>query len=172
MTATAEASGTTVPGWTRAAASDGGRSSGHMTTIDTDVSVLFRPIIDVSRGTAAGYQARALSLAARVLDAAGGSFGLDPASQMDPGQLAVEAAAAITAALGAAPTLPPNTFLAVPVPVQLAAHPHVHATLTAQASLSGVVLDIVGVPATRRRPSASGRTTWSARSPSTGRSGQ
>lgn len=100
-----------------------GRAGASVVT-DAHVMVAHRPVLDVARGTVAGYQA--------VADVSG-----DGAVD----RLAVTVTT-IDAALTASSTLPPNTFISVPVPHDLAGDRSVCARLHAHGSLAGVVLDV------------------------------
>lgn len=85
-----------------------------------EAAVSYRPILDVARGRTAGYQAQAQA---------------DPAGTAD----------LLRTALATYDDLPPNTFLSLPLPVQLAADPEVRDALQEHA-LAGTILDIVGSP--------------------------
>lgn len=96
------------------------------TSIDV-VTVAHQPILDVARGTAAGYHSVATVPHGLAL------------ADVDRRVVAV---AVVDAALDASTTLPVNTFISVPIPLDLAGLPGVRARLTAHGSLAGVVLDI------------------------------
>jgi EAL domain-containing protein (putative c-di-GMP-specific phosphodiesterase class I) len=97
-----------------------------------DVRIRFQPILDVARGVAAGYQVQ------------WGRNGLDalPPAIDDPNGTVT--ADAVGSALAAFPSLPPNTFLSVPLPVELATTDHVRTALLTDGSLAGIVLDLIG----------------------------
>jgi EAL domain-containing protein (putative c-di-GMP-specific phosphodiesterase class I) len=95
----------------------------------------FRPILDLARGVVAGYQSVAVDR------------GDAESSTVRPADLCE----LVGSALAAAPTLPPNTFLTVPLGLGPAGigpghDPMLWTTLQAQAGLGGVVLDISEVP--------------------------
>lgn len=99
-----------------------------------DADVAFSPILDLARGVVAGYQTVASPVGAHrsrdVVD--------DPCSIM-------------TAALAAAATLPPDTFLTVPLGLGAGGpgdleDPALMSVLTSHGDLSGVVLDLRAVP--------------------------
>jgi EAL domain-containing protein (putative c-di-GMP-specific phosphodiesterase class I) len=97
----------------------------------TDVVVTYRPILDVARGVAAGYQAVAA-----------------PVEHLPPGRLIHPAsrrhvvANTVTTAREAAATLPINTFISIPIPLRLVDDAMVKGLLRDHGDLSGVVLDI------------------------------
>lgn len=93
-------------------------------TSSTPVQVGYVPVLDVARGSAAGYQAVALD---------DGGTGI-------PGPL--RTIAILDAALAAFPTLPANTFISIPVPLHLLGDRSVRAALAAHGDLAGIVLDI------------------------------
>ncbi|WP_375477890.1 EAL domain-containing protein [uncultured Jatrophihabitans sp.] len=98
------------------------------------LSVHYQAILDVARGTAAGYQARPDAAEDRV------DTGWPSVGSADD-----DAAAALVAlALAACPTLPVNTFLAVPVGVRAALSMSVQRVLFGRDTLRGVVIDLVG----------------------------
>ncbi|WP_040320072.1 EAL domain-containing protein [Aeromicrobium marinum] len=91
-----------------------------------------QPILDVVRGVAAGYQAVALT----------------PDGQAQPRPRGGEARVAQTehlvrSALTTVPALPTNTFISIPVPLDLLAQGRVRSPLDAHGELSGIVLDVV-----------------------------
>lgn len=92
--------------------------------VESDISIGYLPILDVARGTPAGYQAVMLP---------GGPTGPD---QRDP------TVDIVKAALTAFSTLPPNTFIAIPVPLHRLGDPDIQAALRDHESLAGIVLDI------------------------------
>ena len=101
------------------------------------VEVTYQPILDVSRGVAAGYQAHVRHDSPRHLDVSSPwALGDDPGGRLT--------ATAITVALGAYSTLPPNTFLSFPLAAHVVDLPAVREALYAAESLAGIVLDIVG----------------------------
>jgi hypothetical protein len=104
------------------------------------VTIAYQPIADVARGVVAGYQAQAQFAAAdlpqRLEIAAPSVLGHD----LDGTRTASVAARA----LSAMPTLPPNTFLTVPLGVDVAGSRAVRRVLLGAPSLERVVLDIVG----------------------------
>jgi EAL domain-containing protein (putative c-di-GMP-specific phosphodiesterase class I) len=95
-----------------------------------EVDLRYQPILDLVRGTTAGYQVQRSSrrLSAIAADS--------------------ETAATVAASLAVAATLPPGVFVAVPIPVQCAAAGPVHAALKSESDLTGVVLDIIGFDGT------------------------
>lgn len=134
-----------------------GAMEGEMpTTAGPGIGVEYLPILDVSRGTAAGYQSQ---FSLRAFD--DGGYDVSPPSPEPPGDgrdvdvpscsPSVDAASdaglvaqAIRIALGAARTLPRNTFLTLPVPARLAAAKPIRDVLGSQEGLRGIVLDITG----------------------------
>lgn len=94
---------------------------------DVVVTIAHQPILDVARGTAAGYHAVATVPHGMLLD------------EVDRRVVAVQL---IDAALDASTTLPVNTFTSVPLPLDLAGLPGIRARLAAHGSLAGVVLDV------------------------------
>lgn len=114
-----------------------GRRADAMRIATSSVAVDHLPILDVSRGIAAGYEAQAH---------ANHEFGHAP-DLMAPSRLDADGdltACAISIALGAMPTLPVNTFLTLPIGAAVAATAPVRHVLGAQETLRGVVLDIAG----------------------------
>ena len=101
-------------------------------TTDADRPVRYQPILDVARGTAAGY------LVVTHGDRPAG----DDATVADHRRQADRTAAAARAALEAFATLPSNTFISIPVPLAVLADRAVDRVLSAHGSLGGVVLDI------------------------------
>jgi EAL domain-containing protein (putative c-di-GMP-specific phosphodiesterase class I) len=102
-----------------------------------DVTLSYLPILDVARGTAAGYETVYRSGSAADPD-------LHVSESTAPGQEGRLAARTVSLALAAAATLPANTFLTVPMAVGVAASAAVRSVLRDHGSLAGVVLDIVG----------------------------
>jgi EAL domain-containing protein (putative c-di-GMP-specific phosphodiesterase class I) len=94
---------------------------------DAGVTVLHQPILDVARGTAAGYHAVAEVSRGRLAD---------------PVLRWAVTMRTIDAALTAAATLPTNTFISVPVPLDLVGDPAVRSRLADHGQLGGVVLDV------------------------------
>ena len=90
--------------------------------LGSGVRVHYRPILDVARGVAAGYQA---------------------ITQGDVPRGGAVTAATARAALEAIPTLPTNTFITVPIPLALLADDRVRGVLSEHGDLRGVVLDVV-----------------------------
>lgn len=82
----------------------------------------YRPILDVARGVAAGYQ----TVAAR------------------RGTRAVDPAAVAEAALAASASLPVNTFVTIPVTTASLTEAPLRAVLARHGDLSGIVLDVQG----------------------------
>ena len=121
-----------------------------MNATATTFRVSYQPILDVARGTAAGYQAITHSDARRELravdvDEPGHPIAgpvTEPAADVRSRTQAAAAAAAAHAALEAFPTLPRNTFISVTVPLALLADTCVRDVLGAYRDLSGIVLDI------------------------------
>jgi EAL domain-containing protein (putative c-di-GMP-specific phosphodiesterase class I) len=109
------------------------------TAVDPTVRVTYQPILDVARGVTAGYQARAHVEGPLELD-------VHAPSGLDQDIDGVLTASAIAIVLAAAPTLPGNTFVSLPIRARLAASAPVRAALRAPDGLSGVVLDIVEYP--------------------------
>jgi len=97
----------------------------------TDVVVTYFPILDVARGLAAGYQA----FAAPVEELPGGRL-IHPASRRHL------AANIVSAALAESSTLPINTFISIPVPLQLVHDGLIRDLLRHHGDLAGIVLDI------------------------------
>ncbi|MBE7163171.1 MAG: EAL domain-containing protein [Williamsia herbipolensis] len=97
--------------------------------------VVYQPILDVARGVAAGFQAQVH------LDRAGDvdPFFPSPIDRDEDGLLTAEVA---RTALAAFESLPPNTFLSLPVCARVAASPRVRGVLRRQGKLSGIVLDV------------------------------
>lgn len=89
----------------------------------------FRPILDVARGTVAGYQTVGSTLPAALRDGS-----------------AADDATVVTTALAALSTLPANTFITVPFSIGAGIDPEVVALLEHVGALSGIVLDLVDVP--------------------------
>ncbi len=89
------------------------------------VRVVYEPILDVARGIATGYQAHARLN--------------DPAA--DPRGHEVTAVV-VDASLRAFASLPTNTFISVPVPLELVGHPAIRGLLAGHGDLRGIVLDI------------------------------
>lgn len=88
------------------------------------LAVGFVPVLNVARGSAAGYQAVALN---------------------DTGTAAPvpeRTVAIVDAALAAFPALPTNTFMSIPVPLHLLGERSIRARLRAHGDLAGIVLDI------------------------------
>lgn len=96
-----------------------------------EVEVLYQPILNVSRGVAAGYQAVPTARDAP-------SHGL----RMHPSVRRPAVAATVSTALAAARMLPTNTFISIPVPLWLVDDPVIHEIFCEHGDLSGVVLDI------------------------------
>ena len=121
-----------------------------MNATETTFRVSYQPILDVARGTAAGYQAITHSDSRRELravDVDGPGHPImgsptEPAADVRSRTQAAAAAAAARAALEAFPTLPKNTFISVTVPLALLADTCVRDVLGAYRDLSGIVLDI------------------------------
>ncbi|MFI5425531.1 EAL domain-containing protein [Aeromicrobium sp. UC242_57] len=88
---------------------------------DPDVAVGYSPILDVARGSPAGYQAVALD---------------GPATSRD------NTVAIIRAALSAFWQLPTNTFISIPIPLHRLGDPLVRDALRQHGDLAGIVLDI------------------------------
>ena len=107
-------------------------------TLDTTVAVSYQPILDVTRGVAAGFQAQG-SLHRRP----GARDRLGSPPELEAGF----AADVVRAALDAFPTLPANTFVSIPLGADVAATPVVRAALAQRMDLAGVVLEIVGFSA-------------------------
>ncbi|KQX75151.1 hypothetical protein ASD10_08130 [Aeromicrobium sp. Root472D3] len=97
------------------------------TARDAGVTVLHQPILDVARGTAAGFHA--------VPEVSRGRLA-------DPVPRWAVTVRTIDAALTASATLPTNTFISVPVPLDLVGDPAVRSRLAAHGQLGGVVLDV------------------------------
>ncbi|MBE7187791.1 EAL domain-containing protein [Jatrophihabitans endophyticus] len=116
---------------------DGGRRVSPRPAPDPSaaVAVTYQPILDVARGSAAGFQAQ-------------GSVAHDARAGVEHlGAAELEtliAVAVIRKALDDFPTLPTNTFVSIPLGVDVAAGEAVQAALAARPDLSGVVLEIVG----------------------------
>ncbi|KAA1373724.1 hypothetical protein [Aeromicrobium fastidiosum] len=91
------------------------------------VTVLYRPVLDVARGAAAGHQAVA------------GVRPADPAERIDP--LAV-VMTTIDVALHESATLPDDRFISIPVSHDLVGDPVVRARLLSHGDLGGLVLDV------------------------------
>ncbi|MCW2839850.1 MAG: hypothetical protein JWR55_1333 [Aeromicrobium sp.] len=97
----------------------------------TDVVVTYRPILDVARGVAAGYQAVAA-----------------PVEHLPPGRLIHPAsrrhivANTVLTALEASIDLPTNTFISIPIPLRLVEDGMIKGLLRDHGDLGGVVLDI------------------------------
>lgn len=105
------------------------------------VSVTYQPILDVARGVAAGYRAEA-STPPRAGDHPAEAH---PGAPLPPPSADPAAAAAlVTQALDTSPTLPPNTFLSIPLHARVATSAPVAAALDARDDLRGVVLEVVG----------------------------
>jgi len=92
---------------------------------DDHVAISYQPILDVARGVAAGYQAVARTA---------------PDRPVVPDLLPV--VAVTRAGLAARASLPPNTFISIPVPLARVDDVAVREQLAAAGDLSGVVLDI------------------------------
>jgi EAL domain-containing protein (putative c-di-GMP-specific phosphodiesterase class I) len=110
------------------------------TSGNAGLDVTYQPIVDVRRGTVAGYQTRAHVVARR--EGAPDAQTSSTAPGADPDGT-LTASVAVTA-LAAVPTLPVNTFLTIPIAAHVAATPPVRRVLLGRPSLSGIVLDIVG----------------------------
>ena len=91
-----------------------------------DDTVGYLPILDVARGTAAGFHAVPLDLAT------GDRRDTDPAT----------AIRVVRAALDAFSHLPTNTFVSVPVPLRLTGSPPIRDALRGHGDLAGIVLDV------------------------------
>lgn len=94
-------------------------------TQDVGVHVLYEPILDVARGVTAGFQAHA-----RPDD--------DAPDGVDPAVTAV----VVDSSLKAFSTLPTNTFISIPIPLELVSHPSIRRLLADHGDLAGIVLDI------------------------------
>ncbi len=103
------------------------------TSEDADVTVLHQPILDVARGTAAGFHAVAEVSRGRLAD---------------PVLRWAVTMRTIDAALTASATLPTNTFISVPLPLALVGDPAVRSRLAAHGQLGGVVLDVTDFSST------------------------
>ncbi|NRQ50059.1 EAL domain-containing protein [Aeromicrobium stalagmiti] len=90
----------------------------------TDGSVGYLPILDVARGTAAGYQAVPM-----------------PGASTDDDR-ALRATRLLRTALSAHGSLPTNTFISIPVPLDLVGDAAVLAALRDHGDLAGIILDI------------------------------
>ena len=97
----------------------------------TDVVVTYLPILDVTRGVAAGYQASAA-----------------PVEKLPDGRLIHPAsrrhlvANIVSAALAESSSLPTNTFISIPIPLRLVDDGLIKDLLDAHGDLAGIVLDI------------------------------
>ena len=91
--------------------------------------VAFRPILDVARGTVAGYQTVASSLPPALREGS-----------------AADDVTVVSTALAALPMLPANTFITVPLAIGSGIDPAVVDLLDDVTALSGIVLDLVDVP--------------------------
>lgn len=104
-----------------------------------EVTVGYQPILDIAAGVVAGYQAQAHL-------PAGDTHRLDVAT---PSVVGKDPDGLLTAriaeqALAAMPSLPANTFLTVPLAVEVAGSRAVRRVLLDGRPLAGLVLDIVG----------------------------
>jgi predicted signal transduction protein with EAL and GGDEF domain len=91
-----------------------------------DLDLRYQPILDLVRGSTAGYQVQPDGRPRSTLAADS------------------ETAAVVAASLAVAATLPSGVFVALPIPVQCAFTGPVHAALESAPDLVGVVLDITG----------------------------
>lgn len=96
-----------------------------------EVRVLYQPILDVSRGIVAGYQAVTMPV-----ESVPDGFLQHPSTQRHI------VATTLRTALAAYSSLPTNTFLSIPVPLSLADDPLIQRVLGEHGDLGGVVLDI------------------------------
>ena len=92
-------------------------------------ALLFRPVLDVARGVAAGYAAQPAQ--------SGQQVGQPARATLNPTELA--------AALAAAGELPPNTFLMLPIAADQVMTPAVRAALLRPSTLRGIILEVVGL---------------------------
>lgn len=101
----------------------------------------YRPVLDVARGVPAGFQAVAL------VDDLDGlrPRSLEPSHTVDVLQTTLQASA----------HRPINTFMSVPVPLHVLAHPSVRTVLQTHGDLSGIVLDITDFAASMPAATAS-----------------
>jgi hypothetical protein len=103
------------------------------TTHGVAAELSFRPILDLARGVVAGYQSVAVQR-----------------GEVEPEVVhPADVTGLVASTLAAASTLPPNTFLTIPLglgPGGIGDDPALWAALQARPSLGGVVLDVSEVP--------------------------
>ncbi len=105
------------------------RSTGRTPRADAPVS--YQPILDVSRGVAAGFHVVAHA-----------ESGLPGGRIVHPAARRLVTADTVATALAASATLPTNTFISIPVPLRLVGDSLVKTLLHDHGDLGGIVLDI------------------------------
>lgn len=96
-----------------------------------DVRVRYQPILDVSRGIAAGYQAITMP-----------DGDVPPRLRVHPATQRHLVATTLRTALDAFSSLPTNTFISIPIPLGLVGDPLIQRILVERRDLGGVLLDI------------------------------